>query len=52
MTHVSVRSPGMSVVLPNHNHGYLITEAAAIARQTMLPLNVVSGDFRAVFYSR
>jgi glycosyltransferase involved in cell wall biosynthesis len=45
MTQVSVRGPRMSVVMPNFNHGHLIEQAlAAIARQTMLPFEVVVVD--------
>ena len=39
------RVPRMSVVMPNYNHGQFIEQAlAAIARQTMLPYEVVVVD--------
>lgn len=45
MTEASGGRPRMSVVIPNHNHGHLISEAlAAISRQTMLPFEVVVID--------
>ena len=45
MTEISGRGPRLSVVMPNFNHGHLITDAlSAIARQTMLPFEVVVID--------
>jgi glycosyltransferase involved in cell wall biosynthesis len=45
MTETSGRDPRMSVVIPNYNHGHLITDAlAAISRQTMLPFEVLVVD--------
>ena len=45
MTEMSGRNPRMSVVIPNYNHGHLITDAlAAISRQPMLPFEVVVVD--------
>jgi glycosyltransferase involved in cell wall biosynthesis len=39
------RRPRMSVVIPNYNHGHLITDAlAAISRQTVPPFEVVVID--------
>src|SRR6266481_2214546 len=48
MTDTSGRGPRMSVVIPNYNHGHLITDAlAAISRQTMRPFEVVVVDDRS-----
>ena len=42
MIEVSGASPRMSIVMPNYNHGHMISEAfSAIARQTMPPFEVV-----------
>jgi len=45
MTEIAGRSPRMSVVIPNYNHGHLIEDALlAISRQTLAPSEVVVVD--------
>ena len=45
MTAPSDSGPRMSVVIPNYNHGHLITEALlAISRQTLPPFEVIVVD--------
>jgi glycosyltransferase involved in cell wall biosynthesis len=45
VTSASGRTPRMSVMMPNYNHGHFIEEALiAISQQTMLPFEVVVVD--------
>jgi glycosyltransferase involved in cell wall biosynthesis len=45
VTSASGRSPRMSVMMPNYNHGHFIEEAlTAISQQTMMPFEVVVVD--------